>query len=816
MRKSHQRSFSNVRLSPTIGADGRVPVYMYRKLGTYFLSAIGSLGSSRRRFYLVRSAAAVGEIRGVLNRRWHGTSDRAREPQQPGRSAYAIAAWSVLGALSAGAAGAGMLMVEPLAQALGMSLFIGFTLTLLLLLKSLIDFTRTGPQITQEILSHYRLFLVQAMSRLAAPTFILMIGMALLGTTAYAIGLVLFKGQYDSLAAAAAGIAGVVILSGRAFLRALLYNPGVIAASSQYAMPRFYPLWERLTPRLLRLLDLVLFAALGSWFIAGVSHLVGAGSWQVAGFVAGIGVLFAVIVALASWRREPRPVRPKAKASSPNLLMIGSDTLRADRVHGYCRNLTPNLARLFERAAVFTDCYVPCARTAPSLISMLTGTWPHTHRVRDTFVRPEDTVLPIGGLPEILQEAGYQTAVVGDWAAADMAKFNFKFAHQDLPQDQWNIKYLLRQGPKDIRLFLSLFTQNRIGKALLPEVYYLGGVPLTEEVGCDTRRMIKGLAGREAPFFLLSFMATNHPPFSSKYPYYTLYADRKYRGPSKFAMSKLTDPYEIIRRQGEPKAEFDLDQIIDLYDGCVKSFDDEAQRILAYLEASGLADNTIVVLFSDHGMEFFEHETWGQGNSAIGDFSARVPLAIADPRNPQPQVVSEVVRTVDIAPTLLDLIGLRKPGYMEGMSLAPLMRGVALQEKLPAFYETGVWVTNLPGTPAGHIRYPELPDLLEVPDKRLGTIAINPVFYKAIIAAKDRMVRLGDWKLTYQPLVDGAIWKLFNVREDPDCKKDVLERYPDIGARLRKLVEAWMAADATHEIPRSNPLARGELHGVGG
>jgi hypothetical protein len=223
-----------------------------------------------------------------------------------------------------------------------------------------------------------------------------------------------------------------------------------------------------------------------------------------------------------------------------------------------------------------------------------------------------------------------------------------------------------------------------------------------------------------------------------------------------------------------------------------------------------LADSTIVVLFSDHGMEFFEHETWGQGNSAIGDFSARVPMAIADPRNREPRKVSEVVRTVDLAPTLLDLVGLATPRYMEGVSLAPLMSGTPIPQALPAFYETGVWVTDLPGTPAGHIRYPELPDLLEVPDKHLGTIAINPAFYDLIIAAKDRMVRLGDWKLTYQPLVDGAIWRLFNVKQDPDCRRDVLDHYPEIGARLRGLLQAWMAADAANESPRAIPVARNE------
>ena len=134
-------------------------------------------------------------------------------------------------------------------------------------------------------------------------------------------------------------------------------------------------------------------------------------------------------------------------------------------------------------------------------------------------------------------------------------------------------------------MFLSLFTQNAFGKAFLPEIYYLGGIPLTEEVGRDTRRMIGKLAQDDAPFFLVSFMATTHPPFTSKYPYYSLYSDPEYRGESKFIMAKLRDPWEIIRAQAEPKSKFDLEQVIDLYDGCVRNFDDEVGRILAYLDA---------------------------------------------------------------------------------------------------------------------------------------------------------------------------------------------------------------------------------------
>ncbi len=694
--------------------------------------------------------------------------------------------------------------LNALAYGLGMSALVGMAFTLLLLAKSLRDFTRTGPQMSGEVLSHYRFYLVYSLGRLAFYTFLISTGMAFLGVLLYVIGLILFDHSYGSVMAAVAAALGIFFLTARRFLHTLILSPGVLASSSNYSLTRFYGLWEWLNPARLRMFDICMGIVVTGWLSAGLFSLAGESNWQSFGFVMVIIVFYAVVIGFFSWRREPRPVQAKGDRAAPNIILIGSDTLRADRLNGtgYPRELTPTLEALSRRATRFTDCYVPCARTAPSLVSMLTGTWPHTHGVRDTFVSPDETRIPVAALPEILAKRGYKTAAVGDWAVSDVDKFDFGFDYTDMPTDQWNIKYLLRQGPKDIRLFLSLFTQNWFGKTFLPEVYYLGGHPLTEEEGRDTRRMIARLAQQDAPFFLMSFMATTHPPFTSKYPYYSMYADQEYRGESKFAMARLRDPFEIIRRQGEPKTEFDLDQIINLYDGCVKNFDDELKRILDYLEASGLADNTIVGVFSDHGMEFFEHETWGQGNSAIGDFSARVPLVIADPRNPQSRTIADVVRTVDLAPTLLELIDFPLPDSMEGVSLRPLMSDEPLADELPAFYETGVWLTDLPGTPDGHLRYPNLPELLEVPDKERGMISLKPQYQDIIIAAKDRMVRLGEWKLTYQPLSDGALYQLFNIREDAACRYNVLEQNPQIASQLKSLLAQWMSDDNyTNKFP---------------
>jgi arylsulfatase A-like enzyme len=383
-----------------------------------------------------------------------------------------------------------------------------------------------------------------------------------------------------------------------------------------------------------------------------------------------------------------------------------------------------------------------------------------------------------------------------------MGKFSFGFEYTDLPEDQWNLIYLIRQGPKDLRLFLSLFTHNRLGRLLLPEIYYLGGAPLTQPMGRRARHLVSRLAESAQPFFINVFYSTTHPPFASEWPWYTRFSDPAYSGESKFAMAKLTDPFEIIRRQGAPKEEFDLDQIMDLYDGCVAEFDDEVGKMLRHLDACALAGNTIVVVYSDHGMEFFEHDTWGQGNSAVGDFSSRIPLLIRDPRKPAQGKVEHVVRSIDLAPTLLELVGAAPATSMEGVSLAQCFSAQCSCPRLDAFNETGMWIAEIPGMPEYHLRYPDLLELMEVPDRGSGTLAIKPQYQDIILRAKDRMIRHGRWKLVYQPLTDGYLLRLFDVEADPGCQHDVSAREPGITAQLWARLADWMRRDVVGGLPR--------------
>jgi arylsulfatase A-like enzyme/glycosyltransferase involved in cell wall biosynthesis len=671
--------------------------------------------------------------------------------------------------------------------------------TLGLLAKSLSDFSQTGPRIREEILAYYRRYTLFALARLTLWAFAIMVFMGGAGVLLYFMISTITQTAWSfwlATVAAALGILGAFMLQ---FIRKLRFNPGLLVASMHYRMSRLYGLWQWLS------LERIVW--LQTLFAGTVALLCFAATWQLAkenrtGDLIALWAATLFFIGTITWAgrqpeaRPPRKQPARSAGAQPNILMIGSDTLRADRLGGlgYHRALTPNIDQLAASGALFSSCYVPCARTAPSLISMLTGTWPHTHGIRDNFVPDQDTRLKVDALPQLLKTQGYRTAAMSDWCGGDMGKFSLGFDYTDLPEDQWNLKYLIRQGPKDLRLFVSLFTHNRLGRMLLPEIYYLGGVPLTQPLGKRARRLVSRLAESAQPFFLNVFYSTTHPPFASEWPWYTRFSDPAYAGESKFAMARLTDPFDILRRQGAPKEEFDLDQIIDLYDGSVAEFDDEVGKMLAHLESCGLADNTIIVVYSDHGMEFFEHDSWGQGNSAVGESSPRIPLVIRDPRLPASGKIDDVVRSIDLAPTLLELVNVPPVAGMDGVSLVGCLTEGGACPELDAFNETGIWIADIPGLPDGHLRYPDLLGLMEVPDRTSGTLAIKNEYCKAILAAKDRMIRQGRWKLVYQPLESGYVLRLFDLETDSACKQDVSAQHPEVKVELWERLQRFVSA----------------------
>ena len=786
LRKSFSRSRSNF----LIKGGGRPRPYMLRKILGHGLRSALSLDSNRRFFYAVRLAASLGELSGaiasLMDPRPHGRGSRIFIGDTFSRRLQALGFMTVVFGLLA-------FLDLPVATTALPVLAAAALTSVILAARSLLHFSRTGPRLRQEILSRYRVYTAYAFLRLSLFAFAVALLSGIAGAAIYAQLNVVLGKPWSSNVAFAAALAAICLATAWRLAIKIVGNPGLVIASTHYRPSRLYPIWRLLTPARLQTMRVSALAAL--LFLAGLATRRLALDNDPGALVAlwSGSLFYACLIRWAeSCAESPRKsVRPPS-SQYPNIIMLGSDTLRADILG---RGLTPHLDKLAQQGTWFSQCYVPCARTAPSLVSLLTGQWPTSHGIRDNFVSDAETRASFDSLPRWLGSLGYRSAAISDWCGADLGKLDLGFDLLDVPEDQWNLKYLIRQGPKDLRLFLSLFLHNRAGRLFLPEIYYQGGVPLTDQLGPRARRLAARLGEGGKPFLLNVFYSTTHPPFASEWPWYRRYADPAYAGESKFAMARLTDPMDVLRRQGEPREEFDLEQILHLYDGCVAQFDHEVGLMLDQLTQSGLAQNTILAIYSDHGMEFFEHDTWGQGNSAVGEASPRVPFILHDPRRPGCGRVDQVVRSIDLAPTLAELAGAPCPASLDGKSLVPLLATPELNMALPAYNETGLWLTTMPGQSPDHLRYPDLLELMEVPVHASGTLALKDEYRQIILAAKDRMLRAGPWKLVYQPMQSGCRLLLFDLERDPACTRDLAAENPDVVARLWGRLQAWLDAD---------------------
>lgn len=688
------------------------------------------------------------------------------------------------------------------------SFYISLLATAFLLFSSLKHYTRTGPRIKETIELHYKKYATFAMLRLCFWSIVIIYVISFLGSLLFAAFLLIFNYSLSLPVSFAAGAFFTLLVTSYLFCHHLLFTPSLILVSTQIRFSRLDPLWRLLNPKRLRFIRYSVYSLITALIL--LLHLLPRSTENIS-FIATIDTLVLIIIVLFYYffrRTDPSPATQcnrgatektqGDKPARPNIVMIGTDTLRADRLGkaGYHRQLTPSIDQLARRSFTFNNCYVPLARTAPSLTSLLTGCWPHNHKIRSNYPANSELSLPMPSLVNILSEAGYNTGAIGDWAAADLGKINFGFQDTQVPDDQWNLKYLIKQGSAFIRLFLSLFSHNRFGQYFLPEIYYLAGVPLSEQTGSECRNLISKYTADDKPFFINYFSAATHVPFGSNYPYYAMFTETGYEGESRFLMTSLASPEEIIEKQGLSTEDFDVPQILNLYDGCVRQFDDEVDKILDHITQCGIADNTIVIIYSDHGADFFENGCWGQGNTLIGDDpSNRIPLVLFDPRKKGGIAFDETIRSIDIAPTLLDLIGLEPPLAVDGESFKPWLTTPELATERQSYHETGVWLGKMPGMREDHLTYPDLLEIMDIPNKHLATLALKQEYYPLIIQAKDRSVRDDRWKLIYQPTTNGIDYQLFDMSNDPQCQINVAAQYPKTFSKYKNLLDEWIYSD---------------------
>lgn len=525
-------------------------------------------------------------------------------------------------------------------------------------------------------------------------------------------------------------------------------------------------------------------------------------SRRAASIALGVVAVLSAALLLGTRRRIP----PK-RSASPNIVILAVDSLRDDRL---AARIAPRLHGVGESGTRFSRAYVTIPRTLPSWTTILTGREPHGHGMRTMFPRYEDRARELRALPTRLSPLGYRSGVVGDYAADIFTRVRYGFDLVDAPT--FNFHALIATRALERATPLLPVLHSGLGRRVMPAMREMNQAADPSLVATDAIRALERLDDGK-PFLLTVFFSTAHFPYAAPAPYYQRYTDPSYRG--RFRYHKPN-----VLGQDGALDDADVRQVRGLYDGAVAAIDAAAGRILDELRSRGLDDNTIVIVTADHGeMLYDDGHGQGHGDHLFGDQVVHVPLAIRAPRAGH-RVVSDVVRDVDLAPTILELLGAPPASFggMDGRSLKPLIDGGALPPR-PAFAETEVWMTeSIAELPSGgdnplRLPYPNVSMLTEL-DPRLGhDVVMRAEAEPIVIAAKHRMVIDGNLKLVYVPTRKGPRWFLFDRATDPAELLDVSGQRPAELERLRGQLWRFILGDKKMEerdglvVPRSSSIA---------
>ena len=349
---------------------------------------------------------------------------------------------------------------------------------------------------------------------------------------------------------------------------------------------------------------------------------------------------FAALVALlglglnaAWWVRELRqPATGQANDGSPNVVLIIWDTVRAASLslYGYDRPTTPTLERLAATSVVFENAFSTAPWTLPSHASMLTGLG--TEEMRADWTRPFDD--NVSTLAEVLSGTGYRTGgfVANTYFAGREAGLSEGFAHyEDYPL--LTVQQLVRSTTLGRRMIRS----DRLVRAfdLDPSME----LKRAEHITNDALDWIARDSDR--PFFAFLNYLDAHSPYSPPQQYATRFGN-------------LPRHQKLNFGNGRTLTRDELQAEINAYDAAITYLDDELRRFLNALDSLGVLDNTIVVVTSDHGEEFGEHDVYLHG-STLFDRSLHVPLLIRASGSPGGVRRDEWVSLRHLPSTILDL-----------------------------------------------------------------------------------------------------------------------------------------------------------------
>lgn len=396
----------------------------------------------------------------------------------------------------------------------------------------------------------------------------------------------------------------------------------------------------------------------------------------------------------------------------PNILFIAIDDLRPELgAYGSEVAITPNMDALAAEGLLFNNAYCQEAICSPSRASVMTGARPETIKVIENFSYFRDLNPDIVTLPQHLQTAGYETVYTG------------KIFHPGYTDEELSWSRKAYSGPKveempdRVRGYVlaenqEIFRKNRaeviakygenaprngLGKG--PAYEFADAPDNSYEDGHNTELAIetmKEMAQNDKPFFLGLGFLKPHLEWIAPKKYWDMYEDvdlqltDQHEGPVNGAAMGLHASFELRARADIPNyGDIKEEQAKNLkraYLATVSYVDAQIGKMLKALEEEGLRDNTIIMLWSDHGWHLGDMGIWGKATNY--EIATRVPLIVSTPNMPDAvrgNKTNALVELVDMYPTLCELAGVSIPESVEGQSFKPLLTNPNMEWKTAAF-----------------------------------------------------------------------------------------------------------------------------------
>jgi arylsulfatase A-like enzyme len=540
-------------------------------------------------------------------------------------------------------------------------------------------------------------------------------------------------------------------------------------------------------------------------------------------------ILIVPVFVLPAWGNAQPAATDESRT---NVLFIAIDDMNdwAGFLGTHPQIQTPNMDTLATEGVAFTNAHVAAPICGPSRTAIMSGLWPTTTGVYTNAINYRKDVPHLVSMPEHFRQNGYRVMGVGKLFHAGLEKVpenafdeygeygssSAPFTKEEMSlAKQTPFNRLVKNG-QEFRLPLNGFPADRSWRST--NTFDWGAVDLPDEMFSDTRSANWAIGKlnqqQDKPFFLAVGFHRPHQPLYNPKRFHDLYPLESVvlppsleedlsdvpRSGREYALAPNTSGlHKSVAQYGE------WEHAVSSYLASISYVDELVGNIMAALKQSAHADNTLVVLWSDHGWHLGEKEHWGK---ATGWFrSTRIPLVIVPPANARPEGFEpdtqskRLVNLLDLAPTIAEFTGVPRMHEWEGNSLLPLVQdpGRDWQEYTHTTFGLGNHTVSTERWQ--YIHYfddsEELYDLQRDPGE-----FVNLAGESRYAAVKERLARYlpeePQWKYfirchNFKAVVptDGSPMLLFDLayRNDVNEQNDVAKDYPHVVAK----VEKWLA-----------------------